>query len=213
MSIKLARLVREPNSNRDGAPTLVLLHGLGSNEEDLMGLAPELDPGLRIVALRAPFTYGMGGFAWFSIAWELTGIKIDPEQVVRSRDLLLDEMEALRAEFEPRKLVLGGFSQGAMMSLAAGLLQPELFDGLMLLSGRNVSELFSDASPGMAGMRCLVQHGTRDEMLPVSGARATRDSLVALGANVEYHEYPMGHEISLASLRDARLWLEHVVEG
>ena len=97
------------------------------------------------------------------------------------------------------------------MSLAAGLQRPELFAGLLLLSGRDVPEFYPDVSAGIAGKPCLIQHGVHDEVLPIEGAHAMRDSLIRLGADVEYHEYPMAHQINLQSLNDAKVWLNKIL--
>lgn len=211
MPSNLVRLVREPSESGEAAPLLILLHGLGSHEEDLMGLAPELSPEIRVVTLRAPHPYSAGGFAWFELQWDASGIRIDPLQVLKSLDLLIEEIEGLYDEFAPSKLLLGGFSQGAMMTLGATMRRPDLFDGALCLSGRFIPELFATAGEGIAKVPFLVQHGLYDAVLPVDGARAIHEGLVKLGVEVEYHEYPMAHEVSWKSLTDAKAWLYRII--
>lgn len=211
MPNSLTRLVWEPQVASENPPLLILLHGLGSNERDLMELAPELDPSLRVVTLRAPHAYSVGGYAWFEIQWGPTGIRIDPAQVFESIDRLSGEVEALRAEFSPRRLILGGFSQGAIMTVGATLRRPGLVDGAMALSGRFIPELFERPAAEVTDLPVLVQHGLYDQVLDVAGSRVIRDAFAALGAKVTYFEYPMGHEVSWESIQDADRWLRDVL--
>jgi len=207
MRLSLTGLIRNPAESSQESPLLVLLHGLGSNEQDLMGLAPELDPELRIVALRAPFAYGGMGYAWFSIDWTPDGIQVNTDQARQSIDTLIEDLEALQLEFSPSKLFLGGFSQGAIMSFGVSLRRPDLLDGVLLLSGRDVPEFYATGAADIQGKPYLVQHGTEDTVLPIEGARDLRATLERLGADVTYHEYPMGHTIDEDSLADLNAWL------
>jgi len=206
--VSLFERISDPNPKTESSPMLVLLHGLGSDERDLLGLAAEFDRSLRVVSLRAPYRYGGGGFAWFSIEWLADGIRVDMDQLKSSRDLILEHLVELKEEYKPSHFVLGGFSQGAIMSLACLLAKPEEFDGVILFSGRYIPDLFKDVPSAIVGKPVLVQHGTQDPVLPVSGSHEIRDELRKLGAKVEYLEYPMGHTISGQSIVDARSWLE-----
>jgi len=93
--------------------------------------------------------------------------------------------------------------------MSAGLLlrQPDLVAGAVLMSGLAPAEL---ATPGvtLAGKPVLITHGVLDDVVPVQMGRAARDLLQSLGASVEYHEYPMAHQISEACLEDVDRWLE-----
>ena len=82
-------LGRRPTREAGAPPLLILLHGIGSNEEDLIGLEPYLDERFLIVSARAPFPYGWGGYAWFEIQWMPDRIAIDRAQAEQSRDLLV----------------------------------------------------------------------------------------------------------------------------
>src|SRR5690242_9130264 len=76
---------RQPAPEGEKSPLLLLLHGVGANERDLFSLAPELDPRLRILSLRAPLTRGPNSYAWFTVAFLPAGFKIAPEQLDASR--------------------------------------------------------------------------------------------------------------------------------
>jgi len=202
--------IRRPLTPSDHPPVLVLLHGLGADEGDLMGLTPELDPRLLIVSIRAPLEYGNGGYAWFEIRWTANGPEADSEQALSSLELLVATLEHLPDGLgvTPSQLLLGGFSQGAMMSVGVALLRPELVAGVVSMSGRLLPEFLPAELPAtLAKVPFLVQHGTQDQVLPVAGSRQVRDELERAGCAVTYREYPMGHEINLRSLADVRQWI------
>jgi phospholipase/carboxylesterase len=206
----LSAIIRRPTIPSDQPPLLVLLHGLGADEHDLMGLAPELDPRLLIVSIRAPLEYGYGGYAWFEIEWDVKGVHVIPDQALASRDLLIETLRGLpdALKVEAAQMLLGGFSQGAMMSLGVAFAAPSLISGVISMSGRLLSE-FVPASPlpETAELPFLIQHGTSDGVLPVQGSRQLREHLEKMGCSVTYKEYPMAHEISRQSLADVRDWI------
>jgi len=206
----LQALIRRPIVPTSSGPLLVLLHGLGANEHDLMGLERDFDPKLTIVCLRAPLEYQFGGFAWFEIQWLPDGIHVDPQQALQSLDILLETLRNLpsQLDLQPSQTFLGGFSQGAIMSLGASLAEPGLFDGVLLLSGRMLPEFAQvDPSPTFAKLPFYVQHGLNDQVLPVSGARTIKSFLESAGCPLTYLEYSMGHEINQPSLKQMTRWL------
>jgi phospholipase/carboxylesterase len=208
--LSLTHLVRRPRA-ADRPPLLVLLHGYGSNEQDLLGLAPYLDPRLLIVSPRAPHTLMPGGYAWFSLDFTPEGIGVERQQAEASRALVADFVaEAVTAyAADPARVFLGGFSQGGMLTAAVVLTRPELLAGALLLSGMAQRELLPALAPHeqLAGKPILVQHGIYDQVLPVELARAGRDLLAGLPVALTYREYPMAHEISAVSLGDMAAWL------
>ena len=210
-SLPLTHLVRRPTRDAGASPLLILLHGIGSNEEDLMGLEPYLDERFLIVSARAPYPYEWGGYAWFEIQWLPDRIAIDRAQAEQSRDLLVRFIGEAVAAYgaDPARVYLMGFSQGAMMSGWVALTRPELVAGAALMSGRIPEELRDQIaeSEQLAGKPFLVVHGTRDEVLPIQNGRASRDLLQQLPVELTYHEYPMGHEVSAQSLADVVSWL------
>ena len=189
---------------------LVLMHGLGSDEQDLMGLAPELDPRLMIVSLRAPRRCEFGGFAWFDVSWDADGVQVDEVQALESRAAVLETLKGLPAELgvQPSQTFIGGFSQGAIMSLGVGLSIPEELAGVLLLSGRLLPAFVpQEIHSSIARLPFLVQHGVNDVVLPAAGSREITAYLTSLGAPATFYEYPMGHEVSRESLGDAGAWL------
>jgi phospholipase/carboxylesterase len=148
----------------------------------------------------------MGGYAWFDLRWNADGIVANEVQAVETRDALIGILNALRDELQVETLILGGFSQGAMMSFGVAVAEPELLSALMLLSGRAVPD-FVAAGKQLDRLPTLIQHGLYDEILAIDEGRKLRNEAVELGAEVQYGEYPMGHQISGESLADLNKWL------
>ena len=210
LQVMLQAVIRRPQIESDQPPLLVLLHGYGSNEQDLIGLSDELDPRLCIVSLRAPLECDFGGFAWFEIAWGADGIQANGEQALASREILIEVLQMLpeALSIRPSKMLLGGFSQGAIMSLGVASARPDLLDGVIMLSGRLLPQFEQDArDEKFSKLPFLVQHGPADQVLSIEGAREVKRFLEVEGVSAEYFEYPMGHEISPASLEDLAGWI------
>jgi phospholipase/carboxylesterase len=210
-TLPLVHLVRQPIIEAGTPPLLLLLHGVGSNEHDLYGLAPFLDKRFLIISVRAPNTLGPGSYAWFEVDFTPQGPVINPEQAEASRKTLITFLkEAITAYgADPRQVYLMGFSQGAIMSASVALTQPELVAGAVLMSGRILPEIrpLIASDEELSGFPFLVVHGTADMVLPITHGRASREFLSALPVDLTYYEYPMGHEVSQESPRDVTAWL------
>ncbi len=192
-------------------PLLVLLHGIGADENDLFPLAAELDPRFTVVSLRAPRHYH-GGWAWFDIEFAPGG-RVVPD-VAQARATLADLVAWLEAApgrlgTDPANTFLFGFSQGAMMSLGVLRTVPERLAGVVALSGRYSADLFPPAAPDDAVGRVplFVAHGTHDDVLPVEHGRSVRDAFQPLSRDFTYREYPIGHAIGGDELRLVAEWL------
>ena len=207
----LVHLVRQPIIEADTPPLLLLLHGIGSNEHDLYGLAPFLDKRFLIISVRAPHTLGPGSYAWFEADFTPQGPVINPEQAKASLKTLITFLkEAITAYgADPKQVYLMGFSQGAIMSASVALTQPELVAGAVLMSGRILPEIrpLIASNEELSGFPFLVVHGTVDMVLPITHGRASRELLSSLPVNLTYHEYQMGHEVNQESLSDVTVWL------
>jgi phospholipase/carboxylesterase len=213
--LSLTHLAREPRVETAGdggrPPLLLLLHGVGSNEEDLFGLTPYLDGRFLVLSARAPVVLGAGSYGWFNIEFTPRGLVADMAQAKKSLELLPGFIEEAVGAYgaDGRRVYLGGFSQGAMMSLALLLTRPEMVAGVAAMSGRLPAQVLErppdrealDSTP------VIITHGLYDPVLPVENGRAARDFLEGLPVELTYREYPMGHEVSMESLRDVTAWL------
>ncbi|MBV9774717.1 MAG: alpha/beta fold hydrolase [Gemmatimonadetes bacterium] len=199
-----------PSDARDGAPLLVLLHGRGSNEQDLMGLQPHLPQGVIVVSPRAPFSgmpWGYGpGWAWYRFLGE---DRPEPESFEAAQGELGEFLRELPGALpvKPGALTLGGFSQGGTMSLAYALRNPGVVPGVLNLSGFLANHPSVSATPEtVRGTRIFWGHGTADGNIPWELAQAGRAKLEAAGADLEARDYRMGHTISGEELADAIRW-------
>ena len=210
-TLPLVHLVRQSIIEAGTPPLLLLLHGIGSNEHDLYGLAPFLDKRFLIISVRAPNILGPGSYAWFEADFTPQGPVINPEQAEASRITLITFLkEAITAYgADPKQVYLMGFSQGAIMSASVALTQPELVAGAVLMSGRILPEIrpLIASNEELSDFPFLVVHGTADMVLPITHGRASREILSSLPVDLTYHEYPMGHEVNQESLSDVTVWL------
>ena len=193
-----------------GAPLLVLLHGYGSDEEDLIGLAQVLDPRFHVVSVRAPIPLPEGGFAWFPLAMTDRGLAVSFEEAEAARDQVCELLVSLQQRYgvSGRTLLLG-FSQGAGMALYSGLRLPGTIGGTAFLSGLFLPEMVPDGEAGdsLNDIPVFMSHGQFDPLIPIARGRESRDMLTCLGMRIVYNEYSMGHEINAECLRDLQDWL------
>ncbi len=207
----LHHIVRKPAGDAPdgGFPLLVLLHGYGSDERDLMGLGPFLDPGLLMVSARAPHGLDTGGYAWFPITMGEGGIVLHFEQAWTSCAQVSELVDSLKADYpvDPGKVFLLGFSQGASIGLAVVLKYPKLCTGVAAISGACTEEMLPADHSTLKHLQVLVAHGRLDQVIPVDQGRLSHKLLGSLPLDLTYMEYEMGHEISQECLRDLRNWL------
>lgn len=211
-SLSLVHLTRPPRTPSTGPPPLLLLlHGIGSHEGDLMGLAPYLDDRFFLVSARAPLTLGPGMYGWYHVVLDPVAPVINAEEAEASRRLLLTFIDEAVSMYgcDPHRVYLLGFSQGAIMGLWLALTRPDILAGVVAMSGWIPPEVLPGTAPAeaMRGLPLLVVHGTDDPVLPIHHGRATRDRLAALPVALTYREYPIGHHISEESLAEVAAWL------
>jgi phospholipase/carboxylesterase len=193
---------------------LLLLHGIGADENDLLPLAQYLDPRFHVLAVRAPHEAEPMGYRWYAIDWSVTPPRGDPAEIAASRDLLGRFVEEATERYgtDRDRVYLFGFSQGAIMSVALLLSQPELVRGVIAHSGRLARLPGQVAQPpaALARAEVLVLHGTLDEVVPVAQGRKIHDVLAPLlGPRVAYRKFEhLGHGIDADSLGEAARWLE-----
>ncbi|QXZ08353.1 dienelactone hydrolase family protein [Comamonas sp. Y33R10-2] len=207
--------LERPAQAAQGQPVwlLVLMHGVGSNEQDLFGLAPYVPPQFHVISLRAPFAMGMGAYAWFQFTVDADGtrhINVPQEQQARTLVQQTVEQAAAQLNIPPERVVVGGFSQGGIMSLSQLLTQPQTLRAALIWHSRLLPEIAAQHAPAaaFAGKSAWVSHGTYDNVIPLTSAHAIRDKLGALPLQLNYHEYPGAHEIRPEELKASMQWLQ-----
>jgi phospholipase/carboxylesterase len=204
-------ITRIPDNAANGAPLIVLLHGRGSDEHDLMGLAPHLPDDAIIISPRAPFPgapWGYGpGWAWYQF---LRGTTPEPHSFEAGQQKLSAFLAQLPGllPVKPGPLVLGGFSQGGTSALAHALRHPGDVPLTVNLSGFLADHPTFNATPkSVAGTAIFWGHGTEDPAIPFVHAEAGRAALTAAGADLTAHDYHAGHTITPTELQDLNAWL------
>jgi phospholipase/carboxylesterase len=190
---------------------LVLHHGRGTEETDLLRLADHFDPGrrLRVVAPRAPLSLpGSSGYHWYLVP--RVGYP-DPDTFFAARAALSELHDELWREtgIGPERTVLGGFSMGAVMSyaMALGGDRPAIA-GLIAFSGFVPTvEGWQPAFEDRTGTRVFIAHGSRDPVIGIEFAHRARELVEAGGLPLEYRESEIGHQIDPSHLADATTWL------
>ncbi len=199
----------------DAAGLLVLLHGRGADERDLFPLLDVFDPERRLLGVtpRGPLALPPGGAHWYAV--HEIGFP-DTDTFLPTYALASSWLDGLQEEtgIPPERTVIGGFSQGAVMtyalSLGAGRRRPA---ALIALSGfmPTVAGWELDLSPPFPPI--AIGHGTYDPVISVDWGRQARDRLEQAGADVLYRESPMQHSIDPRVLEELQPWLRAAVSG
>jgi phospholipase/carboxylesterase len=208
---------RERPAAGEPAGLLVLHHGRGTDEHDLLALADVLDPArrLHVVTPRAPLRLpGSPGYHWYLVP--RVGYP-DPATFHAAYAQLAELHDELweRTGIDPERTVLGGFSMGCVMSYALGLGEGRPVPaGILAFSGfvPTVDGWRPDLAT-RAGMRVLIAHGRLDPVIEVGFARRAKELLETAGLQVEYHESDVGHQIDPAQIPTASRWLAQTLGG
>jgi phospholipase/carboxylesterase len=206
--------LERPAANRPEG-LLVLHHGRGTDERDLLGLADALDPAGRLcaVAPRAPLMLpGSSGYHWYLVP--RVGHP-DPDTFHAARSALAEFHDRIWGEtgLGPARTVLGGFSMGAVMSYAMALdAERPPVAGIMAFSGFvPVVEGWQPALKDRQAIRAFIAHGRADPVIEIGFGRRAKDLLEAAGLGVEYRESDVAHQIDPSRLADAAAWLASTV--
>ena len=207
----------KPSSLKENAPLLIMLHGYGSDENDLFSFASELQSEFLIVSLQAPYELHPFGHAWYAINFDNDqGKWSNDEQAIESRDLIANFIEEIQEKysFDMNNVTLLGFSQGAILSYAVALTYPEKIKNVVALSGYvnpniiSVRKNISDYSH----LDFYCSHGSVDQVIPVEWARKSPKFLDSLNIRHKYSEFPVGHGVAPQNFYEFRSWLEEKLD-
>jgi len=208
----LSYLVREAKAGIINPPLLMLLHGVGSNEQDMFSFSEHLPDNFLILSARGPFTIGPNSYAWFQVDFS-TGVPvIHKEQAENSRNIIIQFLESLKSKlsFDDKQIYLGGFSQGGIMSFSVGLTRPDLIKGIAVMSGRLLNEVkpFIASTDKLSSLKVFISHGISDNVLNIKYARESHAYLKTLVLAPTYKEFEGGHTISNEIWLDLISWLK-----
>lgn len=210
--MSLHYLVREPAHKTDKNPLLLLLHGYGSNEEDLFSFASELPGEYYVISLRAPYDLMWGSYAWYAINFDADENKFsDLDQARSSRDIVVACIDELLEKYpiDSTQVTLIGFSQGSILSYAVALSYPEKICRVVAMSGYLNTDIALEnyTENDFSKLRIFASHGNVDQVVPVEWARKAAPVLQELGIDIVYKEYPVGHGVAPQNFFDFRDWL------
>lgn len=212
-NLTLDYLVRYPKKNIDNPPLLVMLHGYGSNEQDLFSFAEELPDELLIISAKAPLTLGFGSYAWYTIHFNADSANFsdipEAKESLNKIDAFIKEIK-LEFKVNSKNVFLLGFSQGTILSTAYALNNPDKIQHVIALSGYVNQQLLIDdfEKNGYDKLDFFVSHGTDDQVIPVEWARKTPGFLDALEINNSYQEYSVGHGVAPQNFYDLNTWVK-----
>ena len=195
-------------------PALILLHGRGADESDLLGLAEYLDNRLFCISARAPFAFhGGSGYTWYDV---LEVGKPEPKMFSQSYRSLVQFCEDVKNGYglDPSKIFLMGFSMGTMMAYSIALTLPHTVAGVIANSGyipEGTDLAFQWEK--LHGISFFVGHGVYDPVIPVAFGKRAKELLEQAGVEISYHEYDMGHQINEESLYDISRWLKSKLDN
>lgn len=212
-TLSLHHLVRESDTPETPSPAIIMLHGYGSNEEDLFSFASELPKKYTVLSVQAPYRLEPFGQAWYAINFDAEqGKWSDDVQAKESRDkisVFIDE--AIEAyQLDVGNVTLLGFSQGTILSYAVALSYPEKVKNVVALSGYINEKILAEdyRSKNHTGLHIYASHGQVDQVIPAEWAQRTPDFLSNLGIDHVYEEFPVGHGVSPQNFYAFRNWLE-----
>lgn len=208
---RLHYLVREPKIKTEKPPLIILLHGVGSNEQHMFSYANALPDNFLVVSARGPLVLRENSYAWFQVQFTPEGSIINEEQAENSRKEILNFIEDLKnvEEFDADRVYLMGFSQGGIMSYSVALTAPEKIKGIAVMSGRLLPEVkpLVAANDRLKKLKIYVSHGTQDSVLKFQYALDATDYLQSKELQPEFHQYQEDHTINKEMLNDVVKWL------
>lgn len=203
-----------PSTLTKNAPLLIMLHGYGSDENDLFSFASELPKELFIISVRAPYEMKPYGNAWYAINFDAEMNKWnDNKQAAESRDLVAAFIDEACSTYpvDKNNVTLLGFSQGTILCYAVALYYPEKVKNIIGLSGYINEDILPDnmKDKDYSHLDFYASHGSVDQVIPVDWARKTPEFFKRLNIKHSYSEFPVGHGVAPQNFYELRTWLDN----
>ncbi|RZP05370.1 MAG: alpha/beta fold hydrolase [Flavobacteriales bacterium] len=193
------------------SPLLLMVHGYGSNEQDLFSFSRAIPEKFTIVSIRGDIEIQYNGFAWYNITIDFNGKKsYDINKAIESRDNIIKVIEICKKIYniDPNNVNLMGFSQGSMLVNAVALTYPEQIRNVISLSGafdKNIINISKISS--FEGLSFYISHGLNDEILPFNLSKQSIEILSENNIDHVFEEYPIGHGVSPENFKSMLSWL------
>ena len=211
--LSLEYQIRYPKKPIKNPSLLLLLHGYGSNEEDLFSFASELPDELLIISARAPLTLGNGAYSWYTIHFDTNNGKFsDTDEAIEARDKIALFIDEITLEYDVNKenIFLLGFSQGTILSYSVALSYPDKIKNIIALSGYINQDLLPTTinENDYSNLDFFISHGSVDQVIPVEWAQNAPTFLNNLKIKNSYQEYVVGHGVAPQNFYDFKKWIE-----
>lgn len=211
-NLSLEHIVK-PSTLANNAPLIIMLHGYGSDENDLFSFASELSDELFIISVKAPYSMQPYGNAWYAINFDSEkGKWSDNEQAIQSRDLIAKFIEEACKTYpvNSNNVTLLGFSQGTILSYAVALTYPSKIKNVIALSGYINTDIIPEVldKDKLLNLDFYCSHGSVDQVIPVEWARQSPKFLESISVKHQYEEFPVGHGVAPQNFYAFKTWLE-----
>ncbi|MDD3457913.1 MAG: phospholipase [Weeksellaceae bacterium] len=204
-------LERRPKVNTQNPKLMLLIHGYGSNEEDLFGFADAFPDDFHVVSLRATHTLSPGMYAWYEINFLDSRKFNNIPQGIESRNKLVKFIDEFiqKENCDKENVWICGFSQGAILSYSIALNYPEKVKHISILSGYPEKEFIGEINhqKDFSKLNFFISHGTEDPVIPVEWARKGKPLLDRLNIQYQYNEYYQGHGLNQQNYNDFMNWV------
>jgi len=211
----LSLLYRHRPATGQPSGLVILMHGVGSHENAMLGLASSIAEHMAVVVVRSPLTMAPGAYSAFSVSFTAEGPKIDAAAAEASRQKLVQFIPELQLRYgmTAAQTLIAGFSQGGIMSASLALTAPQCVRGFALLSGRILPEIGPLIAPAgdLKHLSALIIHGENDDRLPYFWAEKSAVLLREHGIPFRLQQYKMGHEITREAATDFADWVSHSI--
>lgn len=200
-------------------PVLIILHGYGADEFDLIPIAAKLDRQFLTISIQAPIKLGWSGYAWHHLEQTTSGLKSDNKSRIESEALLMESLpEIIKKEGgDPNQVYLMGFSQGSAMCYS--LIGRHDFDklglkvrGVIIMSGYIPEDVIEPLrKKDLSSIPFFLSHGLHDDLIPPIAMKVAIDILEKTGAKTFAKDYEIGHGLTEETVSDIRKWIQTVV--
>ena len=210
--LPLAHNYRPAVNTTKKSPLIIMLHGFGSDENDLFSFAEELPENYTIISLKAPIALQPYGNAWYNIYFDNANGKFsDDEQAIESRELVVNCIDEIIEKYnvDENNITLLGFSQGTILSFSIALSYPEKIKNIIGLSGYVNEAILKEGytENNFENLKVYTSHGSVDQVIPVDWARKTKPFLDGLNIDCTYSEFPVGHGVAPQNFYEFKNWL------
>lgn len=210
--IPFYHIIRKSDIKKGLSPLLLMVHGFGSNEEDLFSFTRALPKELTVVSVRGPIEIQNMGYAWYDISIDHLGNKkYDINKAIESRDQIVKCIEKCTDTYntDPDNVTLLGFSQGSILINAVALTYPKKIKNIISLSGGIDPNIIKLSKSNINELSFYISHGTQDMVLPFEQAKKSLEFLKKNNIKFDFESFPVGHGVCPENFKSMLSWFKN----